>query len=283
MRLNNIKGSRNVQDRRSQRSRVSGGARIGGFGLIIVLAIGYFTGIDVSPLLNQSGGGQVTTSTSTTPLSVEEQQVGEFSSRVLATTEQVWSEVFAKEVGRPYTPPVLVLFSEVTPSPCGNASGATGPFYCPIDQKAYLDTAFFAVMSQQMGADGDFAAAYVIAHEIGHHVQNELDILDQAQKIQAQSSKAQANAISVRIELQADCLSGIWASYVEGLLDPGDVAEAMNAAEKIGDDYLMRQAGRVPNPHAFTHGTSEQRQRWFAQGYQGRQLSSCDTFSAQQL
>jgi predicted metalloprotease len=171
----------------------------------------------------------------------------------------------------------------VTQSPCGNASGATGPFYCPLDKKVYLDTDFFATLSQRMGAGGDFAAAYVVAHEVAHHVQDELGILGKTTALRQQSSEADANAISVRVELQADCLSGLWARHAQetlGTLDRGDIAEAMNAAQQIGDDTLMRNAGRRPMPDSFTHGTSEQRQRWFATGFEGGSIQACDTFSS---
>ena len=160
----------------------------------------------------------------------------------------------------------MVLYSGVTQSPCGGASGATGPFYCPADKKAYLDTSFFTTMSQQLGAGGDFAAAYVIAHEVAHHVQNELGILPKVDQVRRTSSETKANALTVRLELMADCLSGVWARNVEGLLERGDLEEALNAARMIGDDHLQRQAGRVLNPHTFTHGTSAQRARWFDVG-----------------
>jgi predicted metalloprotease len=179
-----------------------------------------------------------------------------------------------------------VLYKGVTQSACGGASGATGPFYCPGDRQIYLDTDFFVTLSQRLGAGGDFAAAYVVAHEVAHHVQDELGILSQANEVRAQVSEADSNAISVMIELQADCFSGIWARSVEeqfGTLEAGDVQEAMNAARQIGDDTLQRNAGRVPMPHTFTHGTSEQRQRWFATGYQTGDLDACDTFAADRL
>ncbi|MCB1334099.1 MAG: neutral zinc metallopeptidase [Roseivivax sp.] len=277
MRLRGVRGSRNVEDRR----RMGGGGKagIGGVGLLVILALGYFTGIDVTPLLQGAGTEQ----SAPRELSPEEQQAAEFSSRVLATTEQVWGEVFPAQVGRPYDPPVMVLYSGVSQSPCGSASGATGPFYCPADQKAYLDTDFFATLSRQLGAAGDFAAAYVIAHEVAHHVQNELGILGQVDQARRQSSEAEANALTVRLELQADCLSGVWARSVDGLLEPGDIEEALNAARKIGDDYLQKRAGRVPNPHTFTHGTSEQRSGWFAKGYKTGDINACDTFSARNL
>ncbi len=275
--------SRNVEDRRGKRSVGKAGG-VGGLGLVAVLVIGYFLGIDVSPLL-QGGGGpsQQTVSQEITP---QDQAAGEFVSVVLADTEEVWAEIFRDQVGEAYNPATLVLFKGATQSPCGGANGASGPFYCPADKKAYLDTDFFVTLERRMGAGGDFAAAYVVAHEIAHHVQNELGILGQANQIRRTSSQEQSNAISVRIELQADCFSGIWARYAQARfnsLETGDLQEAVNAAKQIGDDTLQRNAGRRPNPHTFTHGTSEQRQRWFARGYENPTIQSCDTFSARQL
>ncbi|MDO9524230.1 MAG: neutral zinc metallopeptidase [Gemmobacter sp.] len=278
MRLKGGKQSRNVEDRR----RVSGGAvgGIGGVALLAILAIGYFTGIDVTPLLQGASQQQ---SGPPRDLSPQEQQAGEWVSGVLATTETVWANQFRQELGRDYRPPVLVLFSGVTQSPCGGASGATGPFYCPGDRKAYLDTEFFATLASRLGAKGDFAAAYVIAHEVAHHVQNELGILGEANSMRAQATEAESNAISVRIELQADCLSGVWASKVDHLLDPGDLEEALNAARMIGDDTLQKRAGQVPQPHTFSHGTSAQRAKWFATGYEAGEIAACDTFRARTL
>jgi hypothetical protein len=277
MRLRGVRRSRNVEDRRTSRG---GAAGIGGIGALVVLAIAYFAGVDVTPFLQQQG----TQTGETRALTPQEEQAGDFAAQVLATTEDVWGNLFPDQVGRPYDPPALVLFSEVTQSACGGASGASGPFYCPADQQAYLDTVFFAYMSERLGADGDFAAAYVIAHEVAHHVQNELGILSQANAVRQQVSEGESNAISVQIELMADCLSGIWAAEVSDLLEPGDLEEALNAAERIGDDYLQARAGRQPNPHSYTHGTSEQRMRWFANGLQsGGDMNACDTFGAARL
>lgn len=294
------RGSRNIEDRRGQgggRGTGRGGGRrgaglaggVGGFGLLAIVVIGWFLGVDVTPLLSggggNGGGGAFETSASG-PVSPEEQEEGQFVSVVLAYTEEVWSDVFAAQVGEPYRAPTLVLFSDRTQSPCGGASGATGPFYCPADRKAYLDTAFFTTLERRLGADGDFAAAYVVAHEVAHHVQNELGILGQANAIRAQSSEADSNAISVRLELQADCLAGIWAKGAQaqlGALEGGDIEEAVEAARAIGDDTLQRGAGQVPMPHTFTHGTSEQRSRWFATGYRSGEIAACDTFSADRL
>ena len=281
MRLKGVRGSRNVEDRRGQKGGRGGKAGLGGVGLLVVLAIGYFAGIDVTPLLDQVAEPQQTSAPR--QISAQEERAAVFTSKVLATTETVWGAVFPDQLGRTYTPPVLVLFSGQTSSPCGGASGATGPFYCPADNKAYLDTEFFATLARQLGAKGDFAAAYVIAHEVAHHVQNELGILGEVNRQRAQMSKTDANAITVRLELQADCLSGVWARNVDGLLQPGDIKEALNAARMIGDDRLQRSAGRVPQPHTFTHGTSKQRAKWFARGYDNGEVAQCDTFAARQL
>ncbi|WP_375175812.1 neutral zinc metallopeptidase [Pseudooceanicola sp.] len=279
MRLRGVRRSSNIEDRRRAGGR-RGGA-IGGLGIggvLLVLAIGYFTGLDVTPLLD---GEQQ--QSAPRELSQAEEQAGDFSASVLATTEDVWAQIFPEQIGRAYVPPVLVLFSGQTASPCGGASGATGPFYCPSDRKAYLDTQFFATLAQRLGARGDFAAAYVIAHEVAHHVQNQLGILGQVHQARQSATQAEANALTVRLELQADCLSGVWAAHVEGLLEPGDIEEALNAARQIGDDTLQRNAGRIPQPHTFTHGTSDQRARWFARGYESGQIDACDTFGARQL
>lgn len=284
MKLRGVRRSRNVVDQRGQRRAGRGGGgglKVGGFGLIVILLLGYVFGVDVTPLL-QGGGGVSVQSEQRAPTPAED-RAATFASQVLTTTEQVWAQVFPDQLGRDYTAPQLVLFSGAVQSACGGASASSGPFYCPADKRAYLDTAFFAVMEQRLGARGDFAAAYVIAHEVAHHVQNELGILGQANAIRAQSSQTESNAISVRIELQADCLSGVWASFVEGMLEPGDLDEALNAAKRIGDDYLQRQAGQRPNPHTFTHGTSAQRQSWFQRGYRAQDVQVCDTFGAKSL
>lgn len=278
--------STNIEDRR----RMSGGARaggIGGVGLLAVLAIGWFLGIDVMPLLNDpalTGGGQIQGEPA--ELTDEDRAAGEFVAVTLGYTEDIWAREFRSQLGEAYSPVTLVLYKGITASPCGDASGATGPFYCPGDRKIYLDTAFFATMHEQLGAGGDFAMAYVVAHEVAHHVQDELGILGQANQARAQVSEAESNEISVRVELQADCLSGIWARGVQdrlGAIQPGDFEEALNAARQIGDDTLQRNAGRVPMPHTFTHGTSAQRQKWFARGLQSGQMADCDTFAAARL
>jgi hypothetical protein len=271
-------GSSNVEDRR----RMSGGraGSIGGVGLIAILLIGYFLGIDVTPLLQGGGGaGQVERSVE---LTEEDEQIGQFASVVLKDTETVWSELFPREVRKDYVPTTLVLYRAGTPSGCGSASSAMGPFYCPVDSKVYLDTDFFNTMSQRLGARGDFAAAYVVAHEVAHHVQNQLGILEPANALRSRSSQAESNAISVRIELQADCFSGVWARNAAerlGTLEEGDVAEAMNAAQQIGDDTLMRNAGQRPMEEMFTHGTSDQRQEAFATGYKAASMGACEVYT----
>lgn len=279
------RGSRNIEDRRG-RARGRTGAGLGGAGLLLVLAIGYFLGVDVTPFLDSQGAGGSTRSAPGAELTPAERQAGEFVSVVLADTEQIWDGIFRSQLGEPYQPVTLVLYRNVTQSACGGASGATGPFYCPGDKKIYLDTAFFATLKDRLGARGDFAEAYVVAHEVAHHVQDLLGILGQANRLRARLSAAESNAVSVRIELQADCYSGLWARAAGdelGTLERGDIREALNAARQIGDDTLQRNAGRRPMPHTFTHGTSEQRQRWFARGFKTGDMAACDTFGTDDL
>ncbi len=271
------RGSRNIEDRRRSGAATAGG--LGGGGLIVVLLVGYFLGIDVTPLLDgaapQGTGGAV-------ELTAADEEAAQFVSVTLADTEEVWAQIFETQLGEEYAPPTLVLFKGATTSPCGGATAASGPFYCPADRKAYLDTAFFVTLDRQLGAGGDFAAAYVVAHEVAHHIQNELGLLAEANRVRQQSAEAEANAISVQVELQADCLSGVWAHHAQarlGTLESGDIEEAMNAAARIGDDALQRGAGRTVNPDSFTHGTSEQRQSWFVRGYRTGQVAECDTFT----
>lgn len=273
------RGSRNIEDRRQ-----SGGGRAvtGGVGVIVVLLLGAFLGVDVTPLLQDQGGGGAAQQ----ELTAEDRAAGDFVSVTLADTEEVWAALFRSQLGRDYRAPVLVLFKGATSSPCGGADGASGPFYCPADRKAYLDTAFFVTLERRLGAGGDFAAAYVVAHEIAHHVQNELGILAAVNERRRQVSPAESNALSVRVELQADCLAGVWAHEAQrrfASLERGDIAEAVNAARQIGDDTLQAQAGRRPNPHTFTHGTSDQRARWFATGVKTGRIKDCDTLSARSL
>ena len=275
------RGSRNIEDRR----RAGGGGRgagIGGAGVIVVLLLGWFLGVDVTPLLQDQGSSSAA---APSELTAEDLEMGEFVSVTLADTEEVWAQLFEQQLGRIYQPATLVLFKDYTPSACGGASDATGPFYCPADRKVYLDTAFFTVLADRMGAKGDFAAAYVVAHEVGHHVQNELGILAETTQMRQQSDVVTANEISVRVELMADCLAGVWAHQAAatfGSIQRGDVQEAMNAAARIGDDTLQREAGRRPVPDSFTHGSSAQRMKWFAIGQGSGEIGQCDTFGVAQ-
>jgi len=276
--------SRNLEDRRRDGAKVGGGAMIGGLGAVIFVVIGLCLGVDPSALLGGGGLGLQGTPDHGAPAGPNQidDAVEEFVGVVLANTEEVWAVVF-EDMGRRYEPPVLVLFSGRTASACGTADAAAGPFYCPGDRKAYLNTAFFRVMADRLGAKGDFAQAYVIAHEIAHHVQNLLGILARANASRARASEIAANRISVMIELQADCFSGVWARRAQarfGALEPGDIEEALNAASQIGDDTLQRNAGRAVVPDSFQHGTSAQRVRWFRIGFDSGDPGRCDTFSA---
>ncbi len=275
--------SSNIEDRR----RVPGGkaGAAGGVGIIVVL-LAMFLGVDPSQLLGPGGLEGQGGSSAPAQLTAADKAAGEFVSVTLADTEEIWAKVFAEQLDRAYKPATLVLFKQGTASACGGASEATGPFYCPSDKKVYLDTSFFTTLSDRLGAKGDFAAAYVVAHEVAHHVQNELGILTKANQIRAQVSQEESNEISVRIELQADCLSGIWARAAAqdlGTIEKGDLEEAVNAARQIGDDTLQRNAGQRPMPHTFTHGTAEQRSRWFLTGLQSGEIRDCDTFSTDDL
>lgn len=275
------RGSQNIEDRR--RSGGGRGAGIGGAGVIVVLLLGWFFGVDVTPLLQDP---QSITGSAETELTDQDRAMGEFVSVTLADTEEVWAALFQTQLDLTYAPATLVLFKGYTQSGCGGASEATGPFYCPQDRKVYLDTAFFTTLSDRLGATGDFAAAYVVAHEVGHHVQNELGILEQTTRLRQQVDEAQSNEISVRVELMADCLAGVWAHEAEarfGSIDRGDIEEAMNAAEAIGDDTLQREAGRRPMPDSFTHGSSDQRMRWFLTGQKSGLIEACDTFRVNAL
>ena len=282
MKWRNARGSRNIEDRRGQTVRRGG---MGIVGVIAVVLIGMIFGVDVSPLLQSAGQGTRIESNDG-QLTQADQQAGQFVSATLGYTEEIWSDIFPEQVGKNYRPATLVLFKGITQSPCGNASGATGPFYCPGDRKIYLDTDFFTTLSRKFGAGGDFAAAYVVAHEVAHHVQNELGILPKVNQARRSMNQTDSNHASVMVELQADCFSGIWARLASdrlGVVEANDIQEALNAAKQIGDDTMQRSAGRRPMPHTFTHGTSEQRQRWFARGYQSADMRQCDTFAADQL
>ncbi len=289
MRWKGRRTSANIEDRRRTggRRRAGGAAKIGGVGAVIVVLIGAFLGVDLGPLLGGGGMSSFGPGISQAPggPNTIDDEVEEFVGVVLADTEEVWNDLFA-QAGVRYNKPTLVLFADATDSACGYAQSAMGPFYCPADKRVFLDTSFFRVLSQQLGAGGDFAAAYVIAHEVGHHVQNELGTLPQVNAMRQRVSRQDSNALSVRVELQADCYAGLWARHAEvryGALEPGDIDEALNAAARIGDDALQRAQGGAVVPDSFTHGSSEQRQRWFYTGYRTGDPGACDTFGTDKL
>jgi predicted metalloprotease len=248
----------------------------GGIGSLVLLLVAMLFGVDPSALLPQSGPETGDGTAVRREANPTEDKMKQFASVVLADTEDVWNELFRSEFRKDYREPTLVLFSGGSQSGCGFASSATGPFYCPADQKVYIDLQFFDEMARRFRAAGDFAQAYVIAHEIGHHVQNQLGVLDQVHSKQGRISKAEYNQLSVRSELQADFLAGVWAHYdqkMKNILEPGDVEEALNAANAIGDDRLQKQAQGYVVPDSFTHGTSAQRARWFRLGLETGDLS----------
>jgi predicted metalloprotease len=294
--------SDNIEDRRSEgggfgggdpfgqgggfRIPIGGGVGGGGIKGIIILVILFFVlrflGVDPMQILGDggpmsNGGGVVSQQEGGAPANDEMKQ---FVATVLAETEDTWTGIFQSQ-GMTYTDPTLVLFSGATRSGCGTAQKAMGPFYCPNDKKVYLDTDFFRQLSQQFHASGDFAEAYVIAHEIGHHVQDLTGILGKFNEKRQQLDEVDANKLSVRVELQADCFAGIWAHFTEqkGILEKGDVDEALNAASQIGDDTLQKETQGYVVPDSFNHGTSAQRRHWFQTGYQSGKLSACDTFN----
>lgn len=287
MRWRGERQSDQVEDRRGM-TPARGGLAIGGGAALLVLLFALFTGQDPQQLLDVLGGAQADVDPSASapaPTGAPADEAGQFAATVLGSTEDVWTEIFTAQ-GQRYRKPTLVLFSDAVASACGTASSAVGPFYCPPDQKVYLDLAFFELLSQRFGAPGDFAQAYVVAHEVGHHVQQLLGIADQVTAAQQRASEEQANALSVRMELQADCLAGVWGNHANrtrNLLEPGDVEEGLRAAAAIGDDMMQRQsAGRV-RPESWTHGSSEMRVRWLRQGLSTGDPDQCDTFQADRL
>ena len=294
MRLDDEKASSNVEDRRGQGGAFGrGGIRIpmgrrggGGIGIgtIVILGILWLV-FGINPLDMLSGGmqpqqqqtQQVPQSPSGTGTAANDEW-GQFAAKVLGTTERTWMRIF-QENSRTYEAPRLVLFSGFAQSACGNAQSAMGPFYCPRDNKVYIDLTFFQDMRSRLGAGGDFAYAYVIAHEVGHHVQNQLGIADKVMAARMRSSQEVANQLSVRMELQADCFAGVWARDNKDLLEEGDIEEGLNAASAIGDDRLQRRSQGYVVPESFTHGTSEQRMTWLKRGIETGSISACDTFS----
>ncbi len=295
MRMDDQRESDNLEDRRgSNYGGGGGGLRLGGgrlgLGTIaIALVASYFLGINPLTVLSMlSGGGGMPTVEQSAPPAHKlpaNDETAIFVSKVLASTEDTWNEVF-RASGRQYEEPKLVLFSGMTPTACGTGQSAMGPFYCPGDQKVYIDLSFFRELKSRFKAPGEFAQAYVVAHEVGHHVQNQLGIADKVQAARQRAGKAEANALSVRMELQADCLAGVWGKRTDtmkNILEPGDLEAALNAASAIGDDRLQQQAqGRIV-PESFTHGSSEQRVRWFKRGFESGDINHCNTFKAAEL
>jgi hypothetical protein len=285
MRWRTGRRSQNVEDRRG--TRITRGATGGGLGIIVVALIAMYFGVDPSIVLQQGmPTSQVTPGPSgSQQRKPEEEQLADFVSVVLADTEDTWRALFPK-LGETYRDPTLVLFSGAVQSACGFAQAAVGPFYCPADHKVYIDLGFYQDLRERHGAPGDFAQAYVVAHEIGHHVQNLLGISDKVQARRARVGEAESNELSVRQELQADCLAGIWgyhANRARNILEAGDLEEALNAASSIGDDRLQRQARGYVTPESFTHGSSEQRVRWFRRGVETGDVKACNTFEVEQL
>jgi hypothetical protein len=281
MRWEGQRESGNVEDRRGM-----GPARIGGVGLgglVLVLVVSYFTGINPLTLINMLNGVEEITDSSApsepAPTGSPPDQLGRFAAVVLADTETTWRQL----LGPRYEDPRLVLFTGAVRSACGTTSSAVGPFYCPGDHKVYLDLSFFKVMAQRLGAPGEFAQAYVIAHEVGHHVQNLMGIAEKVTRLQHRASEREGNALSVRMELQADCFAGVWGHHAKrerNLIEPGDFEEGLRAASAIGDDRLQKMSRGFVQPETWTHGSSEQRVRWLANGLRNGSVAACNTFQS---
>ncbi|KJV33947.1 metalloprotease [Aquitalea magnusonii] len=294
MRWDGNRESDNVEDRRDEESGSSGGFSLGGgsiglgtvaIGLVAWLVFGA-NPLQVISALSGGGHQQVQTQPHQPKVhSAEEEREAKLVRVVLADTEDVWGQIFQQRGGS-YERPKLVMFSNSTPTACGRGESAMGPFYCPADRKVYIDLAFYRTLNQQLGAPGEFAEAYVIAHEVGHHVQNLLGISGKVDAARRGASERKSNALSVRLELQADCFAGVWGSHADKarhILEAGDLETALNAASKIGDDTLQRSAGHAVVPDSFTHGSSEQRVRWFKRGFDSGDIAQCDTFAANPL
>jgi predicted metalloprotease len=292
MRLDDQERSSNIEDRRGSPAggrRLGRGVAGGGLGIVALALIAMFLGIDPSVILDSAAptppGAGAPRAPAPTGAPSREDKMADFVAAVLGSTEETWTEIFARG-NRTYRKPVLVLFSGAVESACGFAEAAVGPFYCPPDQKVYIDLAFYRDLQDRFRAPGDFAQAYVIAHEVGHHVQHLLGIAEKVHAARQRVSERQANELSVRMELQADCLAGIWAARANRtrrILEPGDVEEGLNAAAAIGDDRIQRGARGYVSPESFTHGSAEQRVRWFRRGIEGSDVASCDTFAAAKL
>lgn len=291
MKWEDFRRSDNIEDRRGDEGggfSIGGGGGGLGLGTIVILGvIGYMTGIDPRILIGGAqiftgGGAQQAAPQQSGRTGAPDDRVGQFVSAVLAQNEDVWSQILPEQKGIRYVAPKLVLFSGSTRSACGGAQSAMGPFYCPLDQKVYLDTSFFQEMQRKLGGGGEFAYAYVIAHEVGHHLQNVLGILPKVQEAQKRGSQQQANALSVRVELMADCLAGVWAANADRkwrILEQGDIERALSTAKAIGDDNLQRASRGTVVPDSFTHGSSEQRQRWLTTGMKSGRVDDCNTFA----
>ena len=284
MEYENMPSSSNVEDRRGQGGGAVGAGGLGIGAIVIIFAISYFTGISPQVLIGGAemiGVGQQSAPAQTAPVDPND-PTRKFLSKVVGGTEGVWSEILPKQAGVQYQPATLVIYDGATRSGCGGAQAAMGPFYCPIDKKVYLDTSFFRDMKNKYGGGGDFAYSYVVAHEIGHHVQDLLGILDKVDNIKQQVSQTQANGYSVRVELQADCLAGVWANHANEkwqILQPGDIEKALATAQAIGDDRLQTAARGYAVPDSFTHGSSAMRQQWLTTGLKSGQVNSCNTFA----
>ena len=284
MRWEGQRESGNVEDRRGMGpARIGGGLGIGG--VVLVLVVSYFTGINPLILLNMLSGGQSMPESSApsepTPTGSPDDQLGKFASVVLADTETTWKQL----LGPQYEDPRLVLFTGAVRSACGTTSSAVGPFYCPLDHKVYLDLSFFNEMAQRLGAPGEFAQAYVIAHEVGHHVQYLMGTAEKVRRLQRQVSEREGNALSVKMELQADCFAGVWGHHAKrerNLIEPGDFEAGLNAAAAIGDDRLQKMGQGYVQPESWTHGSSEQRKTWLRKGLEAGDPKACDTFASNQ-
>jgi predicted metalloprotease len=288
MRWQDFRTSSNVEDRRGMGMAGGGGLGIGA--MVILGLVGWALGIDPRILIGGAemitGGGSGYQQQQQGRQGAPQDEAGRFASAILGNTEDVWNTVLPQQVNQQYRAPKLVLFSDATRSGCGGAQSAMGPFYCPLDQTVYIDLTFFEEMQRRFRAGGDFAYAYVLAHEVGHHVENVLGILPRVQERQRQVSQSEGNQLSVRVELMADCLAGVWAHHSNQRwqsLEQGDIEEAIRAAEAIGDDRLQKQSGGRVVPDSFTHGSSEQRVRWLTTGLKSGQIQACDTFRASRL
>lgn len=277
MRWREGRQSDNVEDRRGMGGK---GLAVGGIGSVVVLIIAFLLGVDPSRLLSGGDSSPAPGTQATRPVNPEEDELKAFSSSVLANTEDTWADIFRRQ-GQQYRPPKLVLFTGRVQSPCGTSTSAVGPFYCPGDQKVYIDLSFYRELKTRFRAPGDFAQAYVIAHEVGHHIQNLTGTMSKVNSMQARAGEREGNDLSVRLELQADCYAGVWAQYAQkkGDLEAGDLEEALTAATAIGDDRLQKESQGYVVPDSFTHGTSEQRMRWFRRGLETGDIRQCDSFN----